>query len=87
MVLYQPGGGVHFHYCVVTPLVYFYNSVFVMVRGVLQPIPDVLGFFQDYFVCEELLVAVLVRRNKVRNDLCCHIGNLTPFRIFGHKPY
>ena len=88
MVLYQPGGGVHFHYCVVTPLVYFYNSVFVvMVRGVLQPIPDVLGFFQDYFICEELLVAVLVRRNKVRNDLCCHIGNVTPFRIFGHKPY
>lgn len=85
MVLHQPGVG-----CTL-PCSHSYilhNSVLVAgLQGVLQPHPRVLGIFQDDFVCEELLVAVLVRRNKVRNDLCCHIGNVTPFRIFGHKAY
>lgn len=43
--------------------------------GVLQPHSEVLGFPQRCPGHEQLL-AVLVRRSKVKNDLCHHFGNV-----------
>lgn len=43
--------------------------------------PHVLGFSQCCLVLEELW-DVLVRRRKARNDLCHHLGDVTPALIF-----
>lgn len=43
--------------------------------GVLQAHSHVLGFSQWCFVLEEM-IAVLVRGNEVRNDLCHHLSDI-----------
>lgn len=50
--------------------------------GVLQPHSQVLGFFQQSLVREELLVIVLMRGSLVRNDLCCYLGDVSPLLFF-----
>lgn len=44
--------------------------------GVLQPHPHVLGFSQWCLVLKRLLV--LLGGSKIRNNLCCHSGDVTP---------
>lgn len=44
-----------------------------VIQGRVQPRPSVLGLSPWYLVCEWLLVGLLMRGTKVRNDLCCFL--------------
>lgn len=52
--------------------------------GVLQPHPRVFGFSPWCLVLEYLLVILLMRGSKLRNDLCCHLGDLRFFLSWLH---
>lgn len=41
-----------------------------------------LGFSQWHLVLEELLAALFVRESEVRNNLCHHLGDMTPTMFF-----
>ena len=48
-----------------------------VVQGVVSPHPCVLAFSQSCLVYGHLLVGLLVRGTEVRNDLCCHLDDIT----------
>lgn len=46
--------------------------------GMLQPQSRVLEFSQRYLIHESLLIVLLVMKSEVSNNLCHHLGDVTP---------
>lgn len=62
-----------------SPLSLLMLSVSVsMLQGNVLAFTCVLEFSQWCLLQEKLLIVVLMKESKVTNDLCCHLGDVTP---------